>query len=136
MASMLAQPTRLYTMFIGIALVLQGSVTLLARLYPPFDRAFPFVLEMTKLIPSHSLLHIATAIVAFGLNYWGGPRGPFRFALGFGLFYLALAIVGMISGHPLGLGLHAFDHPFHLFIGVLGLLAVAVEVVRARAASS
>jgi hypothetical protein len=136
MISMLGQPTRLYTMFIGIALMLQGTATLLARLYPPFDRAFPFVLEMTKLIPSHSLLHIATAIVAFGLNYWGGPRGPFRFALGFGLFYLALAIVGMISGHPLGLGLHAFDHPFHLFIGVLGLLAVAVEVVRARAASS
>ena len=131
---MLSQPTRPYTIFIGVALLLQGSTTLLARLYPPFDRAFPFVLEMTRLIPAHSLLHIATAVIAFWLYFWGGPRGPFRFALYFGLFYLALAIVGMVTGHHLGLGLHPFDHPFHLFIGGLGLLAVAVESFRARAA--
>ena len=133
---MLSHPTRLYTLFIGVALLLQGSVTLLFRLYPPLDQAFPLVLELTRMIPPHSLLHIATALIAFALYAWGGPRGPFRFALGFGLFYLGLAVVGMATGHPLGLGLHAFDHPFHVFIGVLGLLAVAVELVRTRAGST
>ncbi len=129
---MFSQPTRLYTLFIGIALMLQGSITLLFRLYPPLDQAFPFVLGMTRMIPAHSLLHIATAVVAFWFYYWGGARGPFRFALYFGLFYLMLAVVGMVTGHHLGLGLHPFDHPFHLFIGGLGLLAVAIEFFRAR----
>jgi hypothetical protein len=132
---MLSQPTHLYTLFIGIALMLQGGVTLLFRLYPPLDRAFPLVLELTHMIPPHSLLHIATAVIAFALYFWGGPRGPFRFALGFGLFYSVLAVAGMVTGHPLGLGLHPFDHPFHVLIGALGLLAVAIEVVRSRTAS-
>jgi hypothetical protein len=129
---MFSQPTRLYALFIGIALMLQGSITLLFRLYPPLDQAFPFVLEMTRMIPAHSLMHIATAVVAFWFYYRGGARGPFRFALYFGLFYLMLAVVGMVTGHHLGLGLHPFDHPFHLFIGGLGLLAVAIEFFRAR----
>lgn len=132
---MLRTPTGLYTLFIGVALLLQGTITLLFRLYPPLDRAFPQVLELTRMIPAHSLLHIATAVIAFALYAWGGPRGPFRFAVGFGVFYLALAVVGMVTAHPLGLGLHAFDHPFHVFIGALGLLAVAVEMARARVTS-
>ena len=131
---MFSQPTRLYTLFIGVVLVLQGVTTLLFRLYPPLDQAFPLLLELTRMIPTHSLLHIATGVVAFWFYYWGGSRGPFRFALYFGLFYCALAGVGVVTGHHLGLGLHPFDHPFHLLIGGLGLLAVAIEIFRARAA--
>ena len=55
-------------------------------------------------------------------------------ALWFGLFYVALAIVGALSGWPLGIGLQPFDHYFHAVLGGFGLLAAAVEHRRARAA--
>jgi hypothetical protein len=133
---MFSQPARLYTLFIGVVLVLQGISTLLFRLYPPLDRAFPLLLELTRMIPTHSLLHIATGLIALWFYFWGGPRGPFRFALVFCLFYLGLAAVGHVTGHQLGLGLHPFDHPFHVLIGGLGLIAVAIEVLRARPAGT
>ena len=129
---MLSQPTRLYTLFIGVVLVLQGTSTLLFRLYPTLDRAFPLLLELTRMIPTHSLLHIATGVIALGFYFWGGPRGSFRFAVSFGVFYLVLAAVGHVTGHQLGLGLHPFDHPFHVLIGGLGLIAVAIEIFNAR----
>ena len=86
---MLGQPTRLVYALHRRGLLLQGSTTLLARLYPPFDQAFPLLLEMTRLIPTHSLLHIGTALIAFWLYFWGGPRGPFRFALSSACFISA-----------------------------------------------
>ena len=129
---MLSQPTRLYTLFIGVVLVLQGTSTLLFRLYPSLDRAFPLLLELTRMIPTHSLLHIATGVIALGFYVWGGPRGSFRFAVLFGLFYIGLAALGQVTMHHLGLGLHPFDHPFHLLIGGLGLTAVAIELFNAR----
>jgi hypothetical protein len=124
--------TRAYAWFAGIFLLLQGTSTLAFRLVPALDRAFPPLLEQTRMVPSHSLLHIATALVAFGVLRWGGGRGAWLFALGFGLFYVALAGLGMASGSELCLGLQPFDHPFHILLGGLGLLALAIDVVHAR----
>ena len=129
---MISQPTRLYVLFAGVFLLLQGTSTLAFRLYPPLDRAFPILLEQTRMIPSHSLLHIGTALIALWIYFKGGVRAPFWFAVLFGSFYLGLAIVGHVTGHPLGLGLQPFDHPFHVALGGLGLLAAVVEMVRAR----
>ena len=72
--AMLSQPTRPYTIFIGVVLLLQGSVHLLPAL-PAVRSGVSLLLEMTRMIPAHSLLHIATAVVAFWLYFWGGPRG-------------------------------------------------------------
>jgi hypothetical protein len=129
---MITQPTRLYALFIGVVLSLQGATTLVFRLYPPLDQAFPLLLELTRMIPPHSLLHLGSGLIGLWAYFRGGPRGTFWFALIFGLFYLGLAIVGHITGHPLGLGLYPFDHPFHVLLGGLGLLAVAIEFYRAR----
>lgn len=129
---MLRHPTRLYTIFIGAVLTLQGVSTLLFRLIPPLDRAFPLLLELTRMIPTHSILHIVTGLVGLWAYFRGGPRASFWFAVGFGVFYCGLAAVGMVTGHHLGLGLHPFDHPFHFLIGGLGLIAVAIECVAAR----
>jgi hypothetical protein len=129
---MLAQPTRLYALFIGVVLTLQGASTLAFRLYPPLDQAFPLLLELTKMIPPHSLLHLGTGLIALWAYFKGGPRGTFWFALLFGAFYLGLAIVGHLTGHQVGLGLYPFDHPFHVLLGVPGLLAAAIEFYRGR----
>ena len=129
---MLRQPARLYALFIGVVLTLQGASTLAFRLYPPLDRAFPLLLDLTKMIPPHSLLHLGSGLVALWALFWGRPRAPFWFALAFGLFYVGLAIVGQVSGHHLGLGLHPFDHPFHVLLGAPGLLAAAIEFYLAR----
>jgi hypothetical protein len=129
---MLSQPTRLYTLFIGVVLVVQGITTLIFRLYPPLDQAFPLLLELTRMIPTHSILHAVTGFVGLWCYFRGGPRASFWFALGFGVFYCGLAAIGQVTMHPLGLGLHPFDHPFHLLIGGLGLIAVAIELFNAR----
>ena len=133
---MFGQSARLYTFFAGIFLLLQGTSTLAFRLHPPLDRAFPALLEVTRMVPSHSLLHIGTALIALWVCFKGGPRAPVRFALFFGLFYVGLAIVGQITSHPLGLGLQPFDHPFHVLLGSLGLLAAAIDALRVRARGS
>jgi len=127
-------PTRAYTWVASVGLFLQGGSTLVALLIPAVDRAFPSLLQETQMGYSHSLLHAASGLIGFAALRFGGSAGPRRYALWFGLFYLALGIVGPLSGHPLGIGLTLFDHYFHAVLGGFGLLAVAAENLRARAA--
>jgi hypothetical protein len=129
----MVSPTRAYTSVASIGLFLQGASTLAANLIPAVDRAVPLLLHETKMIPSHSLLHTGSGLIGFVALYAGG-NGPRRFALWFGTFYVALAVVGVVTGWPLGIGLQPFDHYFHTVLGGLGLLAVAAEHWRARAA--
>ena len=126
------EPTRLYTAFSGIFLLLQGTSTLAFRLFPALDEAFPALLSVTQMIPPHSILHILTGVVALIVLFRGGQRGTFWFAAGFGIFYLSLAIFGMLTGHPTMLGLQPFDHPFHLVLGGLGLLAVGINLYQSQ----
>ncbi|MEO7909261.1 MAG: DUF4383 domain-containing protein [Roseiflexaceae bacterium] len=125
-------PTRLYTAAAGIFLLLQGTSTLAFRLFPPLDQAFPALLAVTHMIAPHSILHILTGVVALVVLLRGGERGSWWFAAGFGLFYVGLALFGMITHHPTVLDLQPFDHPIHLSLGVLGLVVAWVYLVRVR----
>jgi hypothetical protein len=89
---------RLYTWFNGLFLLLQGSTTLAARLIPALDADFPVQLEQTRMVPSHSLLHIATALCALVMLQRAGPTVLCWFVLAVGLFYVGLAGVGMATG--------------------------------------
>jgi hypothetical protein len=124
--------TRLYTAFSGIFLLLQGTSTLTFRLFPSLDEVFPALLSVTQMIPPHSILHILTGIAALVVLFREDERGPFWFAVGFGIFYTGLAFFGMITHHPTILGLQPFDHPFHLVLGMLGLLAAGLSVYRSQ----
>ena len=115
-----------YTLIVGGFLLLQGTSTLLFRLVPALDKAFPLLLGTTHMIPIHSLLHITTGVLALAVIRWGGARGTWWYALGFGTFYTLLGLTGLMIGDVLGLGLQPFDHPFHLVAGVPGLLTAAL----------
>ena len=116
-----------YTFASGLFLLLHGTSTLLFRVVPQFDAAFPALLQVTKMIPIHSTLHIVTGLLALAVMQRYKIRGTLFFALGFGAFYTLLALAGLMSGQGLGLGLQPFDHPFHLVFGLLGLLSAAVS---------
>lgn len=113
-------PATWYALLGGLFLLAQGSTTLTALCVPAFDRAFPALLSVTRMVPAHSALHLVTAGLALAAVA-AGPPHPRRFALGFGAFYCLLALAGTLTGQTLGLGLQPFDHPFHLLLGVLGL---------------
>ena len=123
--SIVARSPYWYTLVVGGFLLLQGASTLLFRLVPALDAALPALLATTKMIPIHSLLHITTGVLALAIIRWGGARGTWWYAAGFGTFYTLLGLSGLMIGDVLGLGLQPFDHPFHLVAGVPGLLAAA-----------
>ena len=124
--------TRFYTAFSGIFLLLQGISTLTFRLIPSLDEAFPALLSITQMVPVHSTLHILTGLIALVILSRGGERAAFWFASGFGAFYTALAVFGMITHHPTILRLQPFDHPFHLLLGLWGLLAAGYSMYRSQ----
>ena len=125
-------PTRFYTAFSGIFLLLQGTSTLAFRLFPALDEAFPALLSLTQMVHVHSTLHILTGITALAILFRGGERGAFWFAAGFGTFYTGLALFGMITHHPTILSLQPFDHPIHLFLGAWGLLVAGLHRYRSQ----
>ena len=125
-------PTRIYTAFSGIFLLVQGTSTLTFRLFPALDRAFPPLLAITQMVPPHSVLHIITGVLALIVLFRGESGGTFWFALLFGVFYFGLAVFGILTGHATMLGLQPFDHPFHLALGCLGFLAVGVALYRSH----
>lgn len=125
-------PTRFYTAFSGIFLLLQGVSTLAFRLVPALDEAFPALLSITQMVPIHSALHILTGLAALVVLLRGGERGAFWFAAGFGLFYTGLALFGMVTQEATILRLQPFDHPFHLFLGAWGLLVAGLDRYRAQ----
>lgn len=126
------RPARLYTWIASLGLALQGTTTLTARLIPEVDSMFPFLLEQTKMIASHSLLHVASAVLGFAALSSHKDAWPVRYALLFGLFYAGLAYAGQATGHHLGIGLQPFDHAFHAVLGGAGVLAGVVEIAWVR----
>ena len=116
-----------YTRWAGVFLLLQGTTTLAFRLFPPLDRAFPPLLELTRMQPPHSFLHIATGLVALSVLQLGPPVAARFFAALFGALYTGLALYGLSFHHATCFELQPFDHPFHLLLGLLGLACAAIS---------
>lgn len=129
---MLKNPTRFYTALVGIFLFLQGTSTLIFRLVPSLDQAFPPLLSITQMMPIHSTLHIVTGVIALWILFKGGERGALWFTIGFTLFYTGLALYGFITHAATIFHLQAFDHPFHLLIGILGIIALGIHFYNNR----
>ena len=128
--------TAWYARVVGVFLLVQGVVTGTFLFVDPLDKAFPVLLDTTRMVPQHSALHVLTGLLALGVLRWGGARELWWFALGFGLFYTALGVSGLLTGHSHGLGLQPFDHPFHLLVGTPGLLAAGLGQTSRRRESA
>ena len=124
-----------YARIVGGFLLFQGVVTGLFLLVDPLHEAFPLVLDTTRMVPQHSALHVITGLLALALLRWRSARGLWWFAAGFGCFYTALGLSGLVTGHHLGLELQPFDHPFHLVVGITGLLAAGAALRDRRSRS-
>lgn len=124
-----------YVRVVGTVLLVQGVVTGTFLLVEPLRTAIPAVLDITRMVPAHSALHVMTGVVALAVLRWGGARERWLFAFWFGLAYTALGLSGLLTGHDHGLGLQPFDHPFHLVAGLPGLLAAAAGARATTAAT-
>ncbi len=122
-----AGAARTYTLLAGIFLLLQGTSTLAFRLYAPLDHAFPLLLAATQMHPPHSWLHIVTGLLALAAIFSRRPRSGLYFAAGFGVFYTGLALYGLFSHKATWLELQPFDHPFHLLLGLAGIVCAALS---------
>ena len=84
----------------------------------------------------HNLMHLIWGTLALGASFLGLTIAK-RFCIGSGVFYVALAILGLLLGNPSMNGawdlgpmlLHTGDHVFHL---VLGSLFLGVGLVSGR----
>lgn len=130
---MIKNPARLYTGVFGFLGVFQAMLSYGFHFFPALDQAIPFLQAIPHMIVIHSTLHLVSSLIAIAVFFRGGDRGAFWFAFGFGLFYTILGVVGWLTGLQFGLGLKPFDHPFHVFIGALALLAAAPTLIRSIA---
>lgn len=128
----MTRPVRVYTALAGGFLLLQGVSTLTALLWHAFDRAVPSLLTTTKMVIPHSSLHIGSGLMALAMLRWGGPVAWRRFAVGFGAFYTALGLGGLSTDSPTVFGLQRFDHPFHIAVGIVGLLCALPRFIAAE----
>ncbi|MEP6640984.1 MAG: hypothetical protein ABJB93_03645 [Gaiellales bacterium] len=89
--------------------------------------------------PRHAFVHVAWGSVMLVLVARGmDERGYARLALAFGVFYTALAGLGVVVHHPLGLRLDRGENVFHFVVGpitlALALVALRVERMHGRTA--
>ena len=72
--------------------------------------------------PRHAFIHVVwgaaiLVLLARGLD----EHGCVRLALLFGVFYTALAVLGVAMHHPFGLRLDRGENVFHLLVGPITL---------------
>jgi hypothetical protein len=125
-------PTHFYTAFMGVVLLLQGTSTLLFRLFPALDQAFPPLLAITQMVPIHSTLHILTGIIALLILFKGNEQSVVWFVIGFTVFYTGLALYGYITHASTIFHLQPFDHPVHLLFGLVGIITLGIHFYNKR----
>jgi hypothetical protein len=111
-----ARLVHLYVLTLGALLLFEGSALLVV------DR-LPLNLGFTASDTRHNLLHVAwgAALLAVVLTARGSGRVAWA-ALVFGLFYLSLAVLGVVSDRPFGLLLGPGENVFHFTVGPLALV--------------
>jgi hypothetical protein len=115
------RPLRRFLLLAGIALTGQGALSLAldaaGAALPPLARAF--VAD-----PLHATVHVLwglTMLIVLGTRA-GDARALTALALSFGVFYTALAFLGLVVHDPFGLHLGPGENVFHFLVGPAALV--------------
>lgn len=127
---MTAPSLRPYVVLLGATLLGQGLVSWALDWSGNASNQLPY--RFANSDPRHALIHVVwgaamLVLVARGLD----ERGCSQVALAFGVFYTALAVLGLAVHHPLGLRLDRGENVFHLLVGPI-TLALGIVALRVR----
>ena len=129
---MSAPSLRPYLIVLGVTLLGQGLVSWVVGATVNDSNQLPW--RFANSDPRHAFIHVVWGAVILVLLLRGlDERGCIRLALAFGVFYSALAVLGIAVHHPFGLRLDRGENLFHLLVGpitlALGLVATRVQRV-------
>jgi hypothetical protein len=117
---MLFEPTRLarlYVLALGAGLLLEGGALLLVNAL-----ALPLPVGIND--ARHNLLHVVWGIALLAIAATPQVHGSTRVAWAaqvFGVFYIALGVLGVLLDRPFGLLLGPGENAFHFIVGPLAL---------------
>ena len=107
---------RVYGLIVGAGLLLEGGALL--------------ALDVLHIAPGdtrHNALHVVWGLAILTLlAVLRGARSTLLVVGGFGVFYTALAILGVVIDQPFGLRLGPGENAFHFTVGPLALLLSVV----------
>jgi hypothetical protein len=123
----------LYLLIVGSGLFVQGVGSLLLRAGGHPDPAWGH--GFVNADPRHAPIHIVWGLVILSMLARRSTAWQLaRLAVTFGLFYVALAILGVLVYHPFGLMLDRGENAFHFTVGpsclALGLWALWASAPR------
>jgi hypothetical protein len=121
---------RPYLLIVGAALLGQGLVSWALDWTGHASNHLPN--RFANADPRHAFIHVAWGAAMLLLAGRGmSETGYVRLTLSFGIFYTALAVLGVAVHHPFGLRLDRGENVFHLLVGPI-TLALGVVAMRAR----
>jgi hypothetical protein len=103
-----------YGLVVGVGLALEGGLLLLLQ-----------ALNLMSGDAPHNAVHLVWGLVLLALLR--KTRSPWV-VIGFGVFYTALAIAGIVTTNPLGLQLGPGENVFHSIVGSLALVFGVVSL--------
>jgi hypothetical protein len=121
---------RWYLLVLGAVLIAQGAGSL-ARSAIAYNGPW-LVNGLLNADPRHAAIHMVWGAVMLGtIALAGNAHRLTGLALVFGVFYVGLAVLGVVVYHPFGLQLNLFENAFHWTVGPLTLgLGVAAGTGR------
>lgn len=113
-------PLRAWVGVAGALLLVQGALSLAIDLS---GMVLPSLVQAFVGDPRHASIHVFWGAVMLALLASRGDRPTLaRLSLAFGIFYLALGILGVAVNHPLGLVLGPGENAFHFLVGPVSLI--------------
>lgn len=121
---------RPYLVILGAALLGQGLVSWALDWSGRATNQLPN--RFANADPRHAFIHVAWGAAMLALAGRGmSEDGYVRLTLSFGVFYTALAALGVAVHHPFGLRLDRGENVFHLLVGPI-TLALGMVAMRAQ----
>ncbi len=121
---------RPYLLILGAALLGQGLVSWALDWSGHATNQLPN--RFANADPRHAFIHVAWGAAMLVLAGRGmSENGYVRLTIAFGVFYTALAALGLAVHHPFGLRLDRGENVFHLLVGPI-TLALGMVAMRAQ----